>query len=115
MTTATTTADDARAATSKGGNTSVSCVGPTTGLIRTRTGVSSSATCSGLLRVVLITYSGLALRAKRIPTAFSTELDAIATTTKPVKVCDKPRLRTAGCSGPTNQSDARAAPRLATA
>ena len=39
----------------------------------------------------------------------------MATTTRPVNVSDKPRLLTAGCRAETNQSDARAAPRLPTA
>src|SRR5438270_4840665 len=115
MITVTTVVDMASAATSRGGKTRVSALGPTVVLSSTSTGVRRRATWRGLLSVVLMAYSGLAFHANRTPTAFSTALDAMATTTRPVNVCERPKLLVAFSRGLTNQSEASAAPALATA
>src|ERR1700677_3997525 len=100
---------------SSGGNTSVRCAGPISGLTKTSTGVRKSVICRGLFKMVLIARSGLAFQAKRIPAAFSTAFDAIATITRPVNTGEMPRDRVAGTSDETNQLETNADARPATA
>src|SRR5208282_437426 len=107
MTTPTTTTPSAKAATSKGGKTSVRCAGPMTGLTSTSTGIRKSVIWRGLVRIVFIARSGLAFHAKRIPAAFSTAFEAIATITRPVKTGEMPRERVAGTRDETNQSETK--------
>ena len=65
-------------------NTSVSGVANAR-LTNTRTGVSSSATCSAELTITEIAKSGRLRAASCTPTTFSTALPAIATITRPAK------------------------------